>query len=150
MNKIEIKTTRKALAYALYGDVEDHILDEFTQDDIDTLIKQKAKDLQMIYEHIDDHKYRKITCEELYSLGDIVNLLENIRFIVKKQTIREKLQSALNDFICDLAHEDFLKERTPLTTFQEFVWETEMMLRQELKNAFDLYAEKFTELTGGK
>lgn len=96
MNRIEIKTTRKALAYALYG--EKDTLEEFTQDDVDTLIKQKAKDLNAIYEHIDEEEYDKITTEELYSLGDVINLLDSLRFIISNSNPRELLSKIINDF----------------------------------------------------
>lgn len=83
MKKIIINNlTKEELSEIMYGD--DSNLETFTIKEINQIFKLDAKKLQEMYEAIDEERYEDISIETLYILGDIINMLNNTKFINNK------------------------------------------------------------------
>lgn len=82
MNKITIRTTRKALSQILYGDSD--TLEGFSKKEVNQDIETKKELLQHIYDCIDEENYNEIRTCDLYALGDIINLLSCFKIIVEE------------------------------------------------------------------
>ena len=84
MKKIIIENLKVTeLSEIMYG--SKHSLDGFTTKQINTLIQDNKEALQSIYNKIDNEEYESIGTTELYILGDIINLLDAIRYRKPKQ-----------------------------------------------------------------
>ena len=76
--KVQIKLTPNKLSEILYG--EDYHLEGWSTKQINKLLKENAKALQRIYDCIDSEDYDRISCSDLYILGDMINLLSQIDY----------------------------------------------------------------------
>lgn len=81
MKKLTITTNKENLSQILYGDKD--TLEGFSKKEINQDIKTKAECLQHIYECIDEERENEISTHHLYALGDIINLLENLKIIIE-------------------------------------------------------------------
>ena len=78
MKTIEIKMKKQELAEIVYGD--NSVYDDWSIKNINLDFKQKETDIQSLYEKIDEERYDEISVEELYALGDVVNILSRLRY----------------------------------------------------------------------
>ena len=78
MRTIEIKMKKSELAEIVYGD--NSVYDDWSIKNINLDLKQKVKSLESIYEKIDNEELDQITVEELYALGDAINVLSRLRY----------------------------------------------------------------------
>ena len=78
--KVTIKNEDKFLNM-LYGDNIDHGMN---LKDIKIILKEHVKSLENIYDYLDNHT---TTCQEnLFDLGDIINLVDYISKNIKKES----------------------------------------------------------------
>lgn len=67
------------LANIIYG--TDDMDEEMTKGFIKEVLKGKADEMKSLYEKLDENNYKKITIQEIYGLGDVINLLESLEYI---------------------------------------------------------------------
>jgi hypothetical protein len=81
MKKIEIKVTKTQLGEILYGDPL--IIKGFSKKEINQDIKTKIDMLSHIYSCIDEEEYNELHTCDLFALGDIINLLNNLKITIE-------------------------------------------------------------------
>lgn len=112
MKKIIIQNLSiKELATIMYGDNE--MFYGFTEKEVNEVLNSNAKVLQHIYDCIDDEIYEAITPDQLYILGDTINLLNATNYKQQKpqkplnyrQSLNKANEQNLNILMLEVADE---------------------------------------------
>lgn len=112
MKKIIIENLSiQDLATIMYGD--DEMLYEFTEKEVNEVLKSNAKVLQDIYDCIDDENYEAITPEQLYILGDTINMLNATKYkqpmaqkpLNYRQSLDKAIEHKINILMLEVANE---------------------------------------------
>ena len=61
------------------------------------------------------------------------------------ENIIKRLTELLFDYASALAYEDIEEGRSPITSYQEYVEELELVFRDVLKNTFEYYEKTYEE-----
>ena len=77
MKTIKLNVSKKDLGMIIYTDSD--IYEDFTTEMINEDIQNKVKLISSLYDKIDSEDYENISVEELYALGDIHNLVKQLR-----------------------------------------------------------------------
>lgn len=77
MKTIKLNVSKKDLGMIIYTDSD--IYEGFTTEMINEDIQTKQKLISDLYDKIDSEDYESISVEELYALGDICNLVKQLR-----------------------------------------------------------------------